>query len=205
MMISVVATGFGPFPGAPVNPTEELMRQLAVNPPLLGDDVAFQSFVLPTEYAGLDERLRLIGAMARPDIAIHFGLAHSASGFRLERLARNRLEPGRVDAAGGIPASAVVVEGAPDLDSTLPLARIETALRAHGLPVVFSDDCGAYLCNAIFYQSRGGLVEAFQPEMAGFVHVPATSPSFTAAQLEDGARLILAETVAAWRESGRGA
>ena len=49
MMISVVATGFGPFPGAPVNPTEALMRQLAIDAPLLGEDVAFQSFVLPTE------------------------------------------------------------------------------------------------------------------------------------------------------------
>ena len=37
------------------------------------------------------QRLSEIGHAFRPDIAIHFGLAQSCSGFRLERVARNRL------------------------------------------------------------------------------------------------------------------
>lgn len=198
--ISVVATGFGPFPGAPENPTAALMERLTANPPELGADVSLHAFIVPTEYDGLAERVRLIGETAEPDIALHFGLAHSAKGFRLEQVARNRLQTGRVDAAGRTPPSAFMIEGAADLASTLPLARIEAALAACGLPVEFSDDCGDYLCNAIFYHSAGHLIASFQPRMAGFIHVPMTGPSLEAAALEAGARIIIAETVAAWRE-----
>lgn len=199
-MISLVATGFGPYPGAPENPTEWLMRRFAVDPPDLGADVAFQSFVLPTEYAGLGERLTLIGGLARPDIAVHFGLSRSAHGFRLEGLARNRMSLERVDARGSLPQSSEIAHGRADIESSLPLQRCLAALKDNSIAAAMSDDCGDYLCNALFFHSRAGLIEAFRPVMSGFIHVPLPGSGFTQEALEKGARLILAETVAEWRD-----
>ena len=198
--IKIIATGFGPFPGAPMNPTENLMRQLTVSPPKFSDDVVFQSFVLPTEYAGLTERLSLIGEMTKPDIAVHFGLAASATGFRLEEIARNRVARDKVDAAGICAPSDVVTYGVDDMASRLPLALIAQALRARRLPVEMSQDCGDYLCNALFFHSCAGVVPAFRPCLSGFIHVPQPGHLLSAAQLEAGARIILETSLTAYRD-----
>lgn len=200
MTVSIVATGFGPYPGAPLNPTEGLMRLFAVDAPVCGEDVRFQSFVLPTEYDGLHERIALIGNIAAPDIAIHFGLSRSAPGFRLERLARNHVARDRVDAKGERPASAELAPGLGDIETSLPLERCAAALAVAGIPAAMSDDCGDYLCNALFFHSCGKLIASFQPRWAGFVHVPLPQASFSEDMLERGARIIIAETLAAWRE-----
>lgn len=200
MTLSIIATGFGPYPGAPENPTEWLMRRLAVDAPAFGAAIRFQSFVLPTEYDGLGERMALIGKIAAPDIAIHFGLSRQAHGFRLERLARNRVATDRVDARGKVPAKAELAPGLGDIVSTLPVERCAAALNAAGIPAGLSDDCGDYLCNALFFHSCGGLFSGFQPRWAGFVHVPPLGPSFSADWLEKGAHIIIAETLTAWRE-----
>jgi pyroglutamyl-peptidase len=195
-MIRALVTGFGPFPGAPENPTAALMQRLAAAPPRWpGVELAIET--IPTEYAGLPGVLARLGAEARPDVAVHFGLAKKAHGFRLERLARNRANAGREDAAGGRPASAVLAEGEADRASTLPLDRIAATLQAAALPWEWSEDCGDYLCNALFFHAAAGLVPAFRPAMAGFVHVPLPGERFTAGDLERGARLILEECVAA--------
>lgn len=198
--MQIVVTGFGPYPGQPQNPTEELMRQLAIDLPKLGQDVRLQRLVLPTEYSGLAERLTLIGALGKPDIAIHFGLAPMAKGFRLEEIARNYVATDQIDAAGKCAPFNEIATGVPDRASSLPLARLEAALRAENLPVERSQDCGDYLCNALFFHSCAGLVASFRPAMAGFIHVPLPGAHLNAAQLEAGARLIIAETVAAWRD-----
>ena len=200
MSSSIIATGFGPYPGAPENPTEWLMRLFAVDAPVCGDDVRFQSFVLPTEYDGLQERIALIGNITAPDIAIHFGLSRQAQGFRLERLARNHVATDRVDAKGDRPASAALAPGLGDIASSLPLERCAAALTAAGIPAAMSDDCGDYLCNALFFHSCGKLVTEFQPCWAGFVHVPLPGSHFSEDMLARGARIIIAETYAAWRE-----
>lgn len=200
-MIQVLATGFGPFPGAPLNPTEALIGRLAAAPPHLGDGVIFRTHVLPTEYGQLAAELDRLGRAINPDLAVHFGLAASAQGFRLERRARNTVSVDRVDAAGLKPPAAQLVPGGGDHLSNLPLDAIETALRRAELPVQHSEDCGDYLCNALFYHSRGGLVETFRPAMSGFIHVPLPGLLLSEDELEVGARLILAEAVMALRHA----
>lgn len=200
-MIRLLATGFGPFPSAPINPTEALMGKLARTPRAFGDDVALTTAVIPTVYASLPAELARIAEAARPDVAVHFGLAASATGFRLEARARNHQNIGRIDAAGGVPASSDIALDETDRFSTLPLNAIETALRRADLPVQRSDDCGDYLCNATFFHSMAGLVGDLRAPIAGFVHVPMPGAGayLTDTTLEAGARLILAQSVAAYR------
>jgi len=198
-MIRVLATGFGPFPGVPENPTDALMARLVAAPPDLGADVAVTPYVFPTTYHGLEERLDRLGRTHAPDVAVHFGVASTATGFRIETLARNCRALDRVDASGAVPPDAAIASGETDRFSTLPVPAIVAALERAGIPVERSDDCGTYLCNALFFATAARLVPAFRPAIAGFVHVGQPDTRFTMDVLERGARLAIAESVAAWR------
>jgi pyroglutamyl-peptidase len=172
MSIRILATGFSVFPRAPVNPTEVLMGLLDEARPDLGPNTQLRTLVLPVEYARAPEVLAQFDADYRADVAVHFGLADTARGFRLESTARNRSSTAAPDAAGQLPSTARVCEGPATIPSTLPLDRIRAALAADGLPVQVSANAGAYLCNHIFYLSRSGRLGQFRPAMSGFIHVP---------------------------------
>lgn len=193
----VLVTGFEPFPGAPVNPTEWLVGALRIEPPTIEGIAAFRAEVLPVDYAKVGPRLSEIGREFRPDIAIHFGLAAECSGFRLERVARNSFAGARADNAGALPEPSAICEGPATLASTLPLHAIRERLEAESMPVEWSDDAGAYLCNMVFTLSRAHACEGFAPEMSGFVHVPPTGEGrpLGNAQLLAGALAIVEETV----------
>ncbi|MCG6115555.1 MAG: pyroglutamyl-peptidase I [Mesorhizobium sp.] len=200
----LLVTGFGPFPGAPDNPTAWLVSELAANPPSGEGIAAFHAEMLDVEYDLVGPRLSQLGASFAPDIAIHFGLAAEASGFRLERVARNSHAGARPDNAGRLPPFLRICDGPETLPSTLPLEAIAEALTTAGLPVEWSDDAGGYLCNTVFVLSRFHACEGFQPAMSGFVHVPllagqagARPGAMNADDLLRGARLIIAATLAA--------
>ncbi len=200
----ILVTGFSVFPGAPVNPTESLIRALREDPALLPPgEVRLE--VLPVEYGAVPGLLETLGAEFRPNVAVHFGLSARASGFTLERLARNEIAADRVDNSGAQPAATCIANGAGHLASTLPLDAIHAGLTAANLPVAWSDDAGGYLCNYIFYLSRSPHFSGFSPEISGFVHVPPlreTEPgnphAMPLADLVRGAQLIVASSAKAW-------
>lgn len=172
MTIRVLATGFSVFPGAPYNPSETLIRLLEERRPQFGPGVVLETALFETSYKTVPDRLAEIGMRCPPDIALHFGLAKTARGFRLERSARNLVSSLSPDITGLIPGQGVICEGPDSHNSSLPLDTIHAALTERGIPVEFSDDTGGYVCNFTFYHSRGGLVAGFRPEMSGFVHIP---------------------------------
>lgn len=201
----VLVTGFGPFPGAPVNPTEGLINALAHQRLSLPGDGPLALDVLPVDYAAVPERLSALGRDFSPDVAIHFGLSERARGFTLERLARNEIRAEKPDIRGDRGEGGRIRDGAGDLDSTLPLAEIEQDLVAKDLPVYWSDDAGGYLCNYLFFLSQGRFCAGFAPSMAGFVHVPPLhEKTFTSEMLERGAVAIIEISCRTWMaHSGR--
>ncbi len=200
----VLVTGFEPFPGAPVNPTEKLVAALRANPPAFDGMAAFRAEILPVDYDTVGPRLSAIGRDFSPDIAIHFGLATECAGFRLERLARNRFEADRPDNAGILRDAGAVCDGPETLPSGLQLEAIHARLAGLGLPVEWSDDAGGYLCNTVFVLSRAHACVGFAPQMSGFVHVPLTGEGaefpLSDAGLMAGALAIVGECVGAWEE-----
>lgn len=205
----ILVTGFGPFPGAPENPTSWLVSQLAANPPGGEGIGAFHAEELEVEYGRVGPWLSDLGGAFAPDIAIHFGLAAEASGFRLERVARNSHAGARPDNAGRLPPSVRICAGPQMLASSLPLEAISQGLATAGLPVEFSEDAGGYLCNTVFVLSRFHACEGLRPAMSGFVHVPllagqpgARAGAMTPDDLLRGARLIVAASAAAWPRRG---
>lgn len=169
----LLVTGFGPFPGAPENPTAWLIDALRADEWTRQFQGRLHLEILPVEYEAASNRLVELGWEIEPDIAVHFGLAQPAKGFRLERRAENRILTDRPDQSGARPSSNVIAPGAPDLPSRLPLAQIAERLEAEDLPVEWSDDAGGYLCNYVFYLACSEMLcKPMQPDMAGFVHVP---------------------------------
>ena len=190
----LLLTGFSVFPGAPVNPTELLVNELLKSPGQFAGRCEFRAEILDVDYATIGVQLQAIAAEFEPDIALHFGLADDATGFRLERYGRNSADSSRRDNKGG-KSSGIVVEGGPDrFESTLPRTQIAAALDNAGLPVSLDDQAGDYLCNALFYLSRAGACGGFKPPMSGFIHVPQL-PQADGGVAGEGARLPLADLV----------
>lgn len=206
----VLVTGFGPFPGAPENPSQALVEALA-DAGAGALECELHLAVLPTRYDAAREAALRLHRRLRPDIAIHFGFSLKAKGFTLEQAAENRLMPGRLDAGGARPARGKVRDVGPlTYPSTLPLKPIRAALESCGLPVALSEDAGAYVCNLVFYAAAARR----RQDMAGFVHIPLLAemgvrPSqrpragrdlatLTRSELIEGARLIVETCVAEW-------
>lgn len=202
-MARVLVTGFEPFPGAPVNPTEWLVNRLQADPPAGAGISAFRAEILPVDYLRVGPRLSEIGREFSPDIAVHFGLAQECSGFRLERIARNSFAGARPDNDGAMPEPGPICVGPGEIGSRLPLQALHARLAGMGLPVEWSDDAGGYLCNMVMTLSLAHACEGFAPAISGFVHVPLTGADapLDDARFEAGARAVIAECVSAFGPS----
>src|ERR1700730_13524036 len=87
--LRILITGFGPFPGAPYNPTEPLVaRLLRLRRPAL-DDVELSGHIFPVTYAAVDRQLPELIAKHRPQALLMFGLAARTPYVRIETRARN--------------------------------------------------------------------------------------------------------------------
>jgi pyroglutamyl-peptidase len=143
MPLTVLLTGFGPFPGAPANPTAVLVEALARrrHPALAG--VRRVAHVFTTSYAAVDRALPALIARERPDALVMFGLAARTQHIRIETRARNAISCVIPDAAGQRPRRAMITPGAPaSLPLRTPGQRLVAAARALGLPAALSRDAG---------------------------------------------------------------
>jgi len=166
-MTTLLVTGFGPFPGAPFNPTAALVRRLArLRRPALAD-VKLIAHVFPTSYAAVDHELPKLMAEYKPDALLMFGLATRAKRLRVEQRARNAIAL-LADVQSATPHRHAIAPGAPyALPLRAPAHRLTGAIRAAGLPVTLSQDAGSYLCNYLCWRAA----EA-GPRLAAFVHAP---------------------------------
>lgn len=195
----VLITGFGPFPGVPVNASARLVAALAERATAAFPQAAFHVAVLPAEWDASPAMLAALLAKHQPQLSLHFGVAREAKGFRIETRAANacRLTD---DAAGLRPvADWIVKAGDPFRTTTLPAAAITARLTALGIPATVSDDAGGYLCNAILYHALQHAEAAEGGVRTGFIHIPAdlSGPPLTFEQALAGAleivRVCLAE------------
>jgi pyroglutamyl-peptidase len=190
----LLVTGFGPFPGAPDNPTERLVRALAEEPAELFGASALAAVVLPTEYALSWEVLRRLYRRFEPDMVMHFGLSGRAKAIRVETIARNVIDPMKPDAAGMAPRSGRARRTGPEvLSATIPASAIVEALASAGVRAALSDDAGDYVCNATLYRS---LTVAPPGRRVGFIHVPPPKV-LSPAELKRAAAVIMRAVMSA--------
>jgi pyroglutamyl-peptidase len=207
----VVIAGFGPFPGAPWNPTGRLAVALARRrrPALAGNEIT--SHIFATAYEAIDRDLPKL-LMRKPDVILIFGLAARRRELCVETRAGNTRSILFSDASGCRPERAVIeVNQARSLIGNAPFARLLTALRRPGLPARLSRDAGAYLCNYAYWRALEN-IESERP-LVQFVHIPAVAtkprrgrlkrsqPSLS--RLVTAGENLLIALLAASRRSGR--
>jgi len=186
---ALLVTGFGPFPGAPENPTSALIQALAKQAPETFGAAELAAVVLPTEFGRSWSTLNHLYRSFSPDVVVHFGVSVRATEIRIERTARNHLGRGKPDARGVMPRRGHVQPSGPDVRlATLPAFEISAALFAAGLANSISDDAGDYVCNATLYRSLA--VFEGTSRRAGFIHVP-PHDVLAMGELERAAQLIL--------------
>jgi pyroglutamyl-peptidase len=165
----VLLTGFGPFPGMPVNPSQLVVERLAEiwNAP----SIELKTVVLPTEYGRSAEAIKALLQEWRPKACICLGVAPTP-GLRLECVARNAITSTTADATGQVPIGEIYPDAPALYQSTLPLGSLRLALAQLGLPVRLSFDAGGYVCNHTFYTARHQTAALELNCACGFVHIP---------------------------------
>src|SRR5215813_2278920 len=175
MPLTILLTGFGPFPGAPINPTGALVRELARrrHPAFAG--VRRVAHVFRTSYEAIDLELPLLLAREKPNALVMFGLAPRTIRLRIETRARNTralLIP-IPDADGRRPPASVIAAGAPGtLPLRAPVQRLVAAAQSAGVPALPSNNAGRYLCNYLCWRASEAARATSAPAVVAFVHVP---------------------------------
>ena len=176
-MLKVLLTGFGPFPGAPFNPTGALVTLLTRRRGASFPGVRIVAHVFSTSYAAVDRELPALLAREKPAAILMFGVAGSTRHLRIETGARNARSRRIEDAAGYLPAESVIERHGPNLlRLRSPVARLLAAARAAGVAAATSHDAGDYLCNYLCWHARRLAEGRRGPRLVAFVHVPSVRP-----------------------------
>jgi pyroglutamyl-peptidase len=171
-VVTVLITGFAPFPGAPVNPSGAIARHLArIRRPAFAN-ARLIAKVFPTRYAAIDQQLPRLMAEIEPDAVLMFGLASRTRPIRIELQARNRMLTRFPDASGFTPRTRAIRAGAaPSLRGRAPMMRLLAAARGLAPKAVISRNAGSYVCNYAYWRALEAAAED-KPAVIVFVHVP---------------------------------
>jgi pyroglutamyl-peptidase len=170
--LRILLTGFGPFPGAPFNPTIPLVQRLAaLRRPAL-DGVELSSHIFHVTYSTVDRELPELIARLHPHALLMFGLANRTSHLRIETRARNAVSTTFPDADRNIARKGSIVPGAHPLPFGPHMERLLSAARATGIDARASRDAGSYLCNYLSWRAIEATKTADGPRLAAFIHIP---------------------------------
>jgi pyroglutamyl-peptidase len=202
--LRILVTGFGPFPGAPFNPTEPLVKRLTqLRRPAL-DGVALTGHIFHVTYQTVDRELPELIAQLNPQALLMFGLATRTAHLRIETRARNAVTTHLADADGNRSQKSSIVRGADAMPFGPHTANLLHAARATGIDTRLSRDAGAYLCNYLSWRAIEATQQPAGPALASFIHVPLIARDGTAfdatsdvtlEQLVDAGEAMLLETV----------
>ena len=193
--LRILITGFGPFPGAPFNPTQPLVaRLLRLRRPAFSD-VEFIAHIFPVTYKAVDRELPALLGQYRPQALLMFGLASRTPHVRIETRARNAVTTLWPDAdhtqvrKGSISGST---------DAMMFGAHAAKLLRASlgtGVDARASRDAGSYLCNYLSWRAIEASDSDPGPRLAAFVHVPLVARQGISRRKDAAHRITLEELV----------
>jgi pyroglutamyl-peptidase len=199
---TILVTGFGPYPGAPYNPTAALVRALTRHKNRGSTRIV--GHVFATSYAAVGRDLSKLIKQYRPDALLMFGLNTRTRQIRIETRARNSVamtpDAARRNHRRLIDAGAPFARPLP-----VPAARLAAMLRRMAVPVRLSHDAGRYLCNYLSWRAAEAAAGTGGPRVAAFVHVPpvrrgpppsARRAPFSRARLERAGQALLADMIA---------
>jgi pyroglutamyl-peptidase len=212
--LGILMTGFGPFPGAPFNPTQPLLaRLLRLRRPALGD-VRLSGHIFPVTYSAVDRELPELLAKHRPQALLMFGLADRTAHVRVETRARNAITTLWPDADHVRVRKGSISGGADALMFGPHTAKLLRAAVGTGIDARASRNAGSYLCNYLSWRAIEAVKSGDGPRLAAFVHVPliardgasarkGTSHRVTLEALVDTGEAMLLELVRLTRQAVR--
>ena len=164
----VLISGFEPFGGAKLNPSELLVAELKR---IEFKNLELSTVILPVEFdRASDVLLRKVNEL-KPEMVVAFGQAEGRTAITPEKIAIN-LDDARIpDNSGDQRKNQVIDKGGSDgYFSTLPVEAMVDAMKAVGYPAEISLSAGAFVCNHLFYSLQRALIGT--GTRSGFVHLP---------------------------------
>ena len=200
--LRILVTGFGPFPGAPHNPTMPLVERLIRLRRPAFDDVRLSSHIFHVTYATVDRELPKLLAKRRPHALLMFGLAQRTPYLRVETRARNAITTIWPDADGTRVRKGSIAGDSDALTFGPHTAKLLRAALGTGIDARASRDAGSYLCNYLSWRAIEATQEDDGPHLASFIHIPllardgAAKPGrITLEELVDAGEAMLAELI----------
>ncbi len=193
--LRILITGFGPFPGAPFNPTMPLVKRLTQLRRPAFADVELIGHIFHVTYATVDRELPELIARYRPHALLSFGLADRTAYVRIEARARNAVTTLFPDADRNRARKGSIVDGA---DATLfgpHTAKLLRAADSTGIDARASRDAGSYLCNYLSWRAIEAVDAKDGPLLAAFVHIPLLARSGVSRRKGTAHRITLEELV----------
>ena len=192
-MRSVLVTGFEPFAGQRVNPSQLAVEKLAGR---AIEGRRIETTILPVVFGDATAALRRAIRRHRPELVICVGEAGGRAAISIERVAINVDDARIADNAGARPTDRAIARRGPAAYwSTLPIKAITAALVRRRIPAAVSQTAGTFVCNHVFY----GLMRTLSRRRdvrGGFIHVPYVpgqgKPSLPLATIVTGLELAIA-------------
>ncbi len=211
--LRILITGFGPFPGAPFNPTQALVaRLLRLRRPALSD-VELIGHIFHVTYTTVDRELPLLLAQHRPQALLMFGLAGRTAHLRVESRARNAVTTLWPDADRTRARKGSILSDADAKMFGPHTAKLLRAAVGTGIDARASRDAGSYLCNYLSWRAIEAVETGEGPRLAAFVHVPPLARDgasrqkgfarITLEELVDAGEAMLLEMVRLTRQAAR--
>ncbi len=203
--LRILVTGFGPFPGAPYNPTQPLVARLTKLRRPAFAEVELSSHIFPVTYTAVDRELPLALAQHRPHALLMFGLASRTDYVRVETRARNAVTMLWPDASQARSRKGSIEGGAAAKMFGPHSQKLLRAADSTGLDARASRDAGSYLCNYLSWRAIEAVEADNGPRLAAFVHIPPLArggsprrmgfPRITLEELVDAGEAMLLEMV----------
>ena len=200
-MRSVLVTGFEPFAGQRVNPSQLAIEKLA------GRTIAgrrIETAILPVVFGDATVALQRALRRYKPELVICVGEAGGREAITIERVAINVDDARIADNAGARPIDRAIARRGPAAYwSTLPIKAIVAALARNQVPAAVSQTAGTFVCNHVFYGLMRMLARR-RGVRGGFIHVPFVRgqgrPSLPLSTIVAGLELAIATAVKTKRD-----
>lgn len=178
----ILVTGFEPFQGEKINPTEKLIEELVSLKRSSKEFFEFETMILPVSFSEAPQALKNRIEQLQPKKVLMLGQAGGSEKIRLERVALNWQESQFADENGLKPQTGKINDKGNDAYfSSLDLPQLKMKLEAVHAPVEISFSAGSFVCNRIYYE----FFRCTDKKLPGlFVHWP-----FLAEQVESKPRL----------------
>ncbi len=168
-MRSLLLTGFEPFDGYRVNPSEAVARRLDGR--TIGD-WHVTSVILPLDYSRALQVVEEAIVKTQPEVVLCCGQAERGA-ITIERIAINAISTSRRDNAGNVPEHDVIDPAGPAAYFTgIDPHPLVHRLQAEGIPAFVSYHAGVYGCNWLIYNVLRWIDLGRLNTRATFIHIP---------------------------------